>query len=216
MNQTMSSTSPQAINTNTKPAHNAKFSVEYFHIYTDEVIGARHEIGLNYLKTIEKTWEFPYERIILIDDYNPTEHLIDVEDVLSYLESHGMRPDYWAYEKDLIDNAQILLESINNPKLQRNYRSYIEKHNKYPCSLLTATWYLTRLGKLENNGIITATTPGVTYSPAPRLLNLLPQDYRSIEDRARGIIQKTDFKDAADKIQDLFYPTDSGRALDLF
>jgi len=193
-----------------------KLSVEFFHIYTNELINGRHTRGLEYLKTIEKTWKFAYERILLIDNYNPPDHNLTAEDVLSYLESHGMQADHWAYEGDLVVHAQQLLELITSPKLKRSYENYIKKNNKYPCSLLTAAWYLTRLGRFPHKDIIHATHGSPPYQVADRLLNILPEDYKAVENRTRRIILRTEFAEDADKIQDLFYPTDSNQALDLF
>jgi hypothetical protein len=153
---------------------------------------------------------------VLVDDYNPTEHKISAEQVLGYLRAEGMLPQYWAYEKDLLGNAQLLLDSLTSSKLKNNYVKYIAKHEKYPCSLLTASWYLTRLGQLDPAGIIHSVDENPVYKPAQRLLNLLPEDYRPIEERARKLILSSKFAAHADKIQDLFYPLDSERARNLF
>jgi hypothetical protein len=129
-----------------------------------------------------------------------------------------MLPDHWAYEKDLVTHAKQLLSEVISPKLKRNYGSYIAKNNKYPCSLLIAAWYLTRLGRLPYADIIKDTSESANnpYQPAKRLLNILPQDYRGVENRARRLILKSKFAPDADKIQDLFYPTDTNQTLDLF
>lgn len=194
------------------------YSVEYFHIYTDETIGPRHDVGLEYLQAIQKTWSFDVSRVVMIDNYNPTEHLLDANTVLKYLDSKSLLPDYWAYEGDLLTNADKLLNALTSNKLKNNYLHYIEKNNKYPCSLLTASWYLTRLGRFSAEGILKSTdiTDDVVFVPAKRLLNLLPQDYKTIEARARELIIKSEYSADAENIQDLFYPIDSGRKLDLF
>jgi hypothetical protein len=190
------------------------YSVEFFHIYTDEVIGDRHIAGLEVLRQIEQTWKFNYEKIILIDDYNPSIKKTDASDVLDFLESKKMSPDYWAYESKMVENASTLLTRINNNKIKNNYLKYIEKNNKYPCSLLTASWYLTRLGYLDTGIINPVRTK--SYRAADHLLNLLPQDYEQVEQRTRLLITKSEFFDAVDRIQDLFYPTISVKTIDLF
>jgi hypothetical protein len=192
------------------------YSVEYFHIYSDENIEDRHTKSIEYLKTMHESWDFDYQKAILIDNYNPTTVVIEASEILAFLDSISMRPDYWAYEKDMIENAKILLDAINNKKIEKEYRTYIKNHNKYPCSLLTAAWYLTRLGYLNSEGIIRTTIFGDNFIPAERLLNILPQDYKTTEARAFKIIMKSEYKDAFNKIQDFFYPIDSGRAMDLF
>lgn len=198
------------------PAPRIVYSVEFFHIYTDETISERHLRGVEYLRAAEKAWSFEHEQIVLIDNYNPTSHITSAEDVLDYLGQKGVMPSFWAYEGDLIKNAQELLNAITDSRLKRSYARYIDQHRKYPCSLLTASWYLTRLGYFSATGVIHSVSAEYSYTPAVRLVNLLPRDYSGVEGRAHEIILKSDFSGAADKVQDLFYPIDAGRAVDLF
>ena len=192
------------------PKTTTLYSVEFFHIYTDEKISQVHEASLYYLQEARKAWHFDGELILLIDDYNPKQQTLRTQEVFDYLKRENVYPAFWAYESDLIDNAKRLLDRISSPKLQKSYRNYIEKHDKYPCSLLTATWYLTRLGFLPYAEII-KTTSEEKYRPADRLINILPQDYEPIELKAIGIIRNSEFRGAEDKIQDLFFPISSGR-----
>lgn len=192
------------------------YSVEFFHIYTDETIADRHLMGLEYLREAERAWTINRSRIVLIDNYNPKVHITTVDDVLKSLNEEGMCPDYWAYEGSLIENAKEFLEFVTDRKLKKNYARYIDQHGKYPCSLLTATWYLTRLGYFDFSDVIHAVNNGGMYTSAARLVNLLPRDYKPVESRARLLIEESVFSMAADKIQDLFYPIDAGRAVDLF
>ena len=198
----------------TSAPRTAKYNVEYFHIYTDEHIETRHTEGLESLRAIEKSWSFAYDRIILIDNYNPLEHVTTAKDVIAYLEEQGMAPDFWANEGDMVPNAQRFLDSLADSKLKRSYQKYIAMHGKYPCSLLTATWYLTRLGHFDMSVIQSLSEE--TYTPAKRLFNLLPQDYEPVEQRANKLILSSPYAAEADKIQNLFYPVVAGRALDLF
>src|SRR4051794_21035517 len=85
------------------------YSVEFFHIYTDEAITAAHEASLNYLREAKKAWNLNAKPIVLIDDYNPTDHVLSTEDVLMHLERSGVPTIYWAYEGDMVENAKILL-----------------------------------------------------------------------------------------------------------
>ena len=199
-----------------KPVNEQQYNVEYFHIYTDEMISDRQLAGLEYLKAIEKTWSFEYKRIILIDNYNPVKHTLSEDVVFKFLQSHDMVPHYWAFEGNLINNANTFLSFIKNKKLVHSYVKYIDKTNKYPCSLLTATWYLTRLGYLDPTNVIITVNDGDKYESADYLLNLLPQDYRGVEKRARGLILNSKFMNAADKIQDLFYPVEKNKESSLF
>lgn len=191
-----------------------RYSVEYFHIYTDEKINNTHKTSLNYLKSAQTAWDFSPDPIILIDNYNPKTHTLSTEEILDFLKLNGMPPKYWAFEGDFIANAKILLEHLTSKKLTKNYEQYIKSHDKYPCSLLTATWYLTRLGKLDSSMI--QSHDGNKYIPAARLVNILPKDYRSVELRAQDLILHSEFKESAHQIQDLFFSASAHRKLDLF
>jgi hypothetical protein len=192
-----------------------RYNIEFFHIYTDEIIEPRHAEGLESLRAIAQAWSFEYDKIVLIDDYNPTKHGTSANDVLGYLKEQDMLPDFWAYEGDMVENAKQLLDSLPDNKLKRSYLKYIDSRGKYPCSLLTATWYLTRLGRFDMTAIA-STDAHRTYSPAHRLFNLLPEDYKPVEERAKEVILASPYKADADRIQDFFYPVSAGRSLDLF
>ncbi len=195
---------------------NNKYSIEFFHIYSDEDISKRHINSLNHLKTLMQSWSFPFELIILIDNYNPTKHTLNVDKVFEYIKKQEINVNFWAYEKDMITNADLLLQSINDNKLVKGYKNYITKNNKYPCSLLTAAWYLTRLGYIDSNFVIKSLNKHVNFEPSSRLFNILPDDYRVIEGKAKDIIGKSVFFEAKDKIQNFYYSADNSRPEDLF
>jgi hypothetical protein len=194
---------------------NLIYNIEFFHIYTDEHIGAVHEASLQYLRQAQQAWRFNAPTIVMIDNYNPTHHILTANEILQHLESEGALPAYWAFEADLVENAELLMNNLTSTKLQKNYRRYVEQHNKFPCSLLTATWYLTRLGALPFADII-QTTGEEGYKPASRLINILPEDYKSIEVRAQKLIANSKFAEQVHNIQDLFYPMNSGRKISLW
>lgn len=194
-----------------------KYSVEFFHIYTDEKINGRHKNSLRYLQEAMNAWSFDYDLFVLIDDYNPTEHVTSSKDVLEFLTKNDVQPNFWAFESAFIENAEILLASIEKEKIRNQYRKYIEKKGKYPCSLLAASWYLTRLGRLPHTGQMNASKESSVFVPADRLVNILPDDFRTVELRVQSLIANSKFREDADRIQDLFYPaTVDHEHLDLF
>jgi hypothetical protein len=192
------------------------YSVEFFHIYTDETIGSIHTRSIEYLKETRDIWNVDASTVILIDNYNPTTHTLTPDDVIKYLDAEGCKPGYWAYEASLVANAEKLLGSLTDGHLERNYRRYIINHDKYPCSLLTATWYLTRLGIFEPRGIIQKCAADEEYVAAQYLINILPEVYKPIEKRAHELISASKYASYSNYIQALFYPSETNRALDLF
>lgn len=196
--------------------HKDVYSVEIFHIYTDERINDSHNASLNYLKAVSEIWDIDYDLVVLIDNYNPKEHLLDTNEVIKHLCDKGYEDIFIAFEASMVDNAKILLNSINSTKLKKQYDNYIRTHGKYPCSLLTATWYLTRLGVFENTEIIRNIKNQQCARQADRLISILPKDYKEVEEKALRLISHSDWAEYADKIQALFYPKGSHRKVDLF
>lgn len=197
----------------------AEYSMEYFHIYTDERIDEWHEQGLEIMRALGKSWDFTYNKVVLIDNYNPTETNITADEIMDYLKAKGMQPDHWAHEGDIIENAKLFLETLPESKLKRSYVKYIDKNSKYPCSLLTATWYLTRLGHFPSDMIRAVDSDDYTVATHPsakRLFNVLPESYIPVEARATRLIAASPYKREIFNIQDFFYPTDTNRALELF
>lgn len=184
-----------------------EYSVEYFHIYTDEQINSTHLKSIEYLKSIRKAWNLNYSLIILIDNYNPTNHTLKIEEVLNVLSKHNVSPDYIAYEEDLIVYADKFLQSITDAKTLRQYKKYIS-NNKYPCSLLTACWYMLRLGIFENENVIQSLNDK-EFTPAHKLVNILSSEYKEAEKKTFKLIKKSIYKNELDNIQDIFIPSGS-------
>lgn len=196
-------------------ATSPKYSIEFFHIYTDEQIGPEHNASIEYLREASTAWKVDHNLIVMIDNYNPTTHILSADMVFEHLQNNGVMPSFWAFEGDMPQNAKTLLESLPNNKLRRSYEKYIDKNGKYPCSLLTASWYLTRLGVFDTEPI-RSTEQGRSYEAADRLINILPLGYKEVELRAKKIIAASPFANQAHNIQDLFYEADTLRKIELF
>lgn len=199
-----------------EPTKTALYSIEFFHIYTDEIIGPVQTRSLEYFLAAKEAWNINASTVVLIDNYNPKHHILTPDDVFMFLEAEGCKPDYWAFEGDMIKNAEMLLESLVDAHLARNYRSYVLKHDKYPCSLLTASWYLTRIGALKSQGIIRPCQSEAVFEPAQYLINILPDFYKPIEKKAHQLIESSRYAYASNYIQALYYPIECDRQLDLF
>jgi hypothetical protein len=194
-----------------------RYSIEFFHIYSDETISQRQTKSIDYLEVAQKLCDSDYNLIVLIDDYNPSKHTLSLNTVLEYLAARNVTPHFFAYEKDLVANAQVLLEAITDKKLSKEYTHYVAKHQKYPCSLLTAAWYLTRLGVLQHEGVIRP-VPGsfMPFQASTQLFNILPEAYTSIEQKAQKIIENSSFADEASQIHNMFYISQDEHASALF
>lgn len=202
---TTSTISRQTVPINTDHLH----GVEFFHVYTDDDIDTIQTNSLEQLDALKQTLGSKAQPIILIDNYNPTTHTLGPEDVFRFLGEHDALPTYWAYEADLVANAERLLDGITDRRLAKSYRRYIEAHDKFPCSLLTAAWYLTRLGALDSEGIIRKVRPDMPeYVAVDSLINILPEMYHGVEERACKIIAESEYARFATKIRYVLYQTE--------
>ena len=179
-------------------------SVEYFHIYLDEEIGERHNASIQQLQVIEANTMGQCARIVMIDDYTVGPPAIDESDVLEHLSGKDAAPDCLAYESRLIPQAPALLHAVSNRRLCRSYERYVASNGRYPCSLLTAVWYVIRLGGLRADGVIRPLSADPWW-PAALLVNVLPADLDELEGRALELIASSPFSSYLPRIRNVFY-----------
>ncbi len=185
-----------------------KFNLEFAHIYTDEKISPNHLASADMVMEITSASpDINYVSSILIDNYNAHDDGFDIQKYLGKLEDHGVKPDFYALESDLIPAAEDLLASITKPKILRMHRSYIERKGKYPCSLLTAAWYLIRLGAIDHTGIIKVNNTSLKPSDikSDRLINVLPTTFQEIEKDAHKLISYTKYAEMRYLIQPVLF-----------
>jgi hypothetical protein len=183
------------------------YSIEFSHIYTDEEFNANHIKSAQMMKELSGLSRASYSTILLIDDYNADQNGFDLNQVINQLAAVKAVPDFYAYESDLVRYGDALLASIQKPKILRMYASYIKRKDKYPCSLLTATWYLIRLGYIDGTSIIKPAlkTKDQLFLPAEKLINILPTSFKDIERDAHRLIGYSAFADARFKIEPILF-----------
>lgn len=191
----------------------AMYTIEFCHIYTDKEFSQAQINSIEFLKDMTKAWDFPYETVILFDNYNVGPNTISNDVFFEELKNHDILPDFWALEKDLIKYAPVLLDAIVVPKIKRQYENYIANKQYYPCSFLTSIWYLMRLGYIEDTELIMRSMSSESkFVPCERVINILANDFMHVERKVIKLINATKFKEASDRIQDLFYQTSGGAA----
>jgi hypothetical protein len=195
----------------------ARYSIEYSHIYTDDTVGREHSDSIRQLAAIKQELGLQshpqsYSLVVLIDNYNPTTHILDPADVPDLLEQSGARPDYVGLESELAHYGPILLADLTQPRLERSYSSYIASRGKSPCSFLVAIWYLMRFGVYtpsREHQVYSKTSLRAVPFVADQLINILPLRYQSIEDRAVALIAATPYAHLTDRISSRYYETSS-------
>lgn len=187
----------------------ADYNIEYAHIYADKEFGSEQKQSIEILHdTINKLKlsKKRYVLSVLIDDYNPKKHVLDINKFLISLEKLGAKPDFIYFESDLVPYYKFILDHMT-PRLHKEYKKYIEKNNKIPCSLLIALWYLKRLDIIETKS---KELPYPKQKPikkfaAGKIINILPERYQEVEEKGRKIIASTRFKNRLNDISDIFF-----------
>lgn len=171
------------------------YNIEFAHIYVNENFASEHCQASRIVK--EKVREIrqhdkSYVLTVLIDDYNPSDYILNVKKFLEELRKLGTEPDYAVYESKLVSYKDQILNKMNG-KIKNQYLKYIRDHGKCPCSFLIAIWHLLRLGFLDPKSIVDSleNRPFV----AQKIITILPQRYTEIEKKALEIIKSTEFGD---------------------
>ncbi len=182
-----------------------KFSVEFSHIYTNETFSEEHRQSIKKLKKyFPKIKSNNYQTCILIDDYNSTEDLLDIDKFFKALSGENAQPDYFAFESSLIGYKEDLLSAIQDKKIRKSYERYINSKDKLPCSFMTAIWYFIRLGIFRPDKIVRMKKAN-KFFPAEKIINILPERFRAVEAKTLKIIASTKNPEVIGKIDYFFY-----------
>lgn len=187
------------------------YNIEFAHIYTNESFSSEQERGV--ILTLKKEKELEKQKYkvasgVLIDDYSPAERLLEIPDYLKKLEQAGRAPDFAGLEGSLTGFKNTLLDLVEKKSIKKEYVRYIDKKNgKIPCSFLIVVWYLLRLGLLDPSGdgnFLIKGSPNANFA-ARRLINILPERFRAVEERAKELLLATNYKSYVDNIEYIFF-----------
>ena len=146
-------------------------SVEFGHLYADERVGPEQR------ETAKVAATYPGIGLVLVDDYNAPAPW-DPEYIHIQMMIQGKTPDGIFSESDLVPAAEQVINQVGGREGKRQ-RRYWKTHGKLSCSMLTATWYLLRLGVLTSTARCKLT--GITIPVTERLVNVLPLAYEPVE-----------------------------------
>lgn len=183
-----------------------EISIEYAHIYTNNQIFEEQNLSLTILKNIfeeQKINRADISLVIMVDDYSFPDPTFNYDLFIEFLGNNELPPDIIVRESSFITTCDQVINLINDEALKSEIISYIQQKKKYPCSLFIATWYLIRLGHI--------TSPIFNKNlTAKKLINILPESFKSFEDKGFEIISKTLHSDAVSKIENKYF---KGRGL---
>lgn len=183
------------------------YSIEYSHIYVNEDLSREHLESIEIVKRLINQLDRQgktYSLSILIDDYNPSEDLLDREDFLKKLELFGLKPDFYVYESRITDYNSYLIKELSG-KLGRQYERYINEKPRTPCSFLVASWYLLRLGCFKTNRGTINKVETRKHFYGRKLINVLPNKFEHVENKSNDIILTTKYKSRMKDIETILY-----------
>lgn len=184
-------------------------NIEYAHIYSNENYNREHfEAGWIANQTLLKLTEsgLVVSTVILVDEYNPSEHILDINGFVGKMKDSALAPDFIAYESKLIIHSDDFLESIQNPRWKNSLKNGIRSSGRTPCSVLAAIWYLVRLGIYNSdNDIQPINGSKIDSFPANKIITILPQRYMSVEQRAMDYIKNSTYREYSDRIEHIYH-----------
>lgn len=184
-----------------------RVDVEYAHLYADAAYGAEQTASVALARDVKAAAGAGLcTASLLIDDYNASDAGFNLAEVVDALKTDGLAPDFVGYEASMAGEADQMLASFTSARRRRSYERYIARRGLVPCSFLTATWYLVRLGILDSAASRPTSVRGRDFVPAERLVNVLPSGYANVEAEAMEIIRATKHFAAADRISARYFP----------
>lgn len=161
-------------------------SVEPFHLYGNE------EPDVNLIKNLlNMTVEAHPEALlcIMIDDYSiKGKQRVFKEDVQEIVYKHTSKHlDLLLYESELLYLNKSVLECLPS---NHEANKYVTKNGKHPCSVFTASWYLTRAGLNFPMTRINGKNKYIKVTPTKHIKNYLPDFTSSSEAKALQILKE--------------------------
>ncbi len=179
-------------------------SIEYAHTYTNEVFGEEQKRSIDLMlkkehSLLEQDDTIVY-RLIMVDDYSVINRFFDYDSFENEIYKHGGDPHVYIREGQLRDLARDFIDNHKKKSKRRSYKRYIESRRGYlPCSLFIATWYLVRLGYLEDPLMFSR------RFVADRTVTILPARFKHVEDLGVDLIRKSRYSEAVDRIEQIYF-----------
>ncbi|MEF8847377.1 MAG: hypothetical protein V5A57_03055 [Candidatus Paceibacterota bacterium] len=213
------------------------YNIEFAHIYSDEEIGKEQlksaEITKDLVEDLEEQGK-SYTTCILIDEYHSEYSNFSLDDFLAHFDKKGIPPSYIGYEGQLFDTAESLLKQLPDKVLDsekmHSELDYVKEivslkgddramklkevpetkvQEDYTCVFLATAWTLLRLGlvRAQHATQITGLTDPKPF-PAENLITVIPEKYKSVEERVAEVIKATEYEKYLDNIEHIYFEAD--------
>ena len=190
-----------------------KYNIEFAHIYADDVFNQEHVESIKILNRIINAQLNGHEYVtsVLIDEYNPNKEdmILDLDEFLNKITLAGANIDYVGFESGMVNLSDEVLSALDN-KTKTKYIKYIKTKGKYPCSLLATSWYLLRLGVLNNLHINDKMIKGLKDNSIDefsgnRVITIIPSKYKKVEETVIKNIRNSKYSKLANNIELIFF-----------
>jgi hypothetical protein len=187
-------------------------SIEFAHIYADEVPSAEHFESAGFAADLKRSLEQENWRVrldVLIDDYNTRDTTLDLPGFVHLLDSWGAPPDVVGSEASLVPAAEDLL--ANSSRASRSARQYLASHGRMPCSALLTSWHLLRLlGGRPPSGFFLHGQPSAWNTDgADLLINILHPRSAEVEMKALPLMSTRVGPSLQDRITEVYLEAES-------
>ena len=177
-------------------------NIEFAHVKAqdlDKDLSEEHKASCRKLRTLLKQMEQEQENwctVVLVDEYNSMmqgEHPL-TGSFFQRLEDEACLVDFVAWESQLNASVSALLKELRRPR-RRSNEDWLRKHERVPCSLRTATWYLIRLGALQvPTGLLMRHGNQEKPFVGEEITTIPPNYWEHNEDTARNILLDSTFR----------------------
>lgn len=203
------------------------YNIEFAHIYADEEFGDEQLKSMELLKKVIAKLDTEGKTFvisILIDEFHPVVYKLDENKIIEEFKRQGVTVDFIGYESKLgsiademikeVPQSMIKLEHFHKPEkevlmLQESTHKFgLEEKFKFAyrhtCAMLSCSWSMCRLGiyRIPQDAIRSLTNK---QFEAKKLLTILPEKYRSVEDKVIEIVGATKFKGSVKNMEYEFF-----------
>lgn len=203
------------------------YNIEFAHIYADEQFGNEQVKSIEILKKVISNLEKNNKSFVisvLIDEFHPVVFKLNENEMMEEFLKYDIAVDFVGYESKLgvvadelinyLPKSMLKLEHFHKPEKEA---LVLEDHNgkiglkeefefayRHTCALLSASWSLCRLGifKIPQDAVHNL---GNKTFEAHKVITILPEKYRTVEDKVIEIIKSTKFNDVVKNIEYEFF-----------
>lgn len=202
----------------------ADYNLEFAHIYADEQFGPEQAKGMacaNEVMTRLSAAGKTFVTSVLIDEFNPATNILDENDFVVKFKVNNTPVDFIGYESRFTVVADTIIRELPTSMLTLKHFNHPDRsvlmlqdgplkigleekkpNLKHTCAILSAAWTLCRLGVYPMpEGGLKILNPRQKFV-ARKTITILPEKYRSGEERVLEIIKNLPY---ADRLPDIEY-----------